>query len=52
MLVIDIFFFYVLEFVSLREDIDYVHHDWSHDNFVQVRRCHLPIIAVTSELSV
>ncbi|KLO14008.1 transferase [Schizopora paradoxa] len=35
MLVVDIFFFRVLEWASPREDIDYVHRDWSFDNFVQ-----------------
>ncbi len=38
MLVVDIFFFTLLEWLSPREDIDYVYRDWSCNNFVKVRR--------------
>jgi len=35
MLVVDIFFFTLLEWASPREDIDYVYRDWSCNNFVK-----------------
>jgi len=40
-LVVDIFFFALLEWWSPREDIDYVHRDWSHKNFSKFAEDHV-----------